>query len=71
MEYYIPKVGDVIKWLEWEYFVIESGDIQGVCCPVGENYYVRNFSWNAHGHNTSFVRLATKEELEKLGITIA
>ena len=59
---------DVVEFCDEHYFVIENNGSSGVVNPFGENYYVRFFQWQYQDSITKFVRKATQNELEKLGL---
>ena len=60
--------GDVIKWNNLFYHVIENNGNHGVVYPLREKFCVRNINWSFHGCEAEFVRKATKEELKMLGL---
>jgi hypothetical protein len=67
-EEYIPQPGDLFKWCAEEYWCIETGSHKGVVNPVEETYYTRGFIWNYGGEKPKFIRKATEQELESMGI---
>lgn len=67
-ENYVPQQGDLFEWLGEKYWCIESGSRSGVVNPVGQNYYLRDFYWEFDGNKTRFIRKATPQELERMGL---
>lgn len=66
---YIPQVGDMFEWCEEKYWCIETGKYSGVVNPINETYYLRGFSWCYENHKPKFIRQATENELDKLGLS--
>ncbi len=63
------KPGDVIRFCDENYYVIENHGSQGVVCPFGETHYIRGFQWEFGKSDCCvFVRKPKKEELERLGL---
>lgn len=65
---YIPERGDVFEWCDEKYFCIESTSFSGVVNLFGETFYQRGFIWNYGGEKPIFIRKATEEELQSLGM---
>ena len=63
---FIP--GDVIKFYDENYFVIENNGSTGIVCPIGETFYTNNFYWKLEDAICTFVRKPTLLELEQLGL---
>lgn len=66
MENYIPQAGDIIRWCDEEFIVIENNGNRGVVHPVGEIYQIGTFYWTYEGEKSEFVRKATEEELKAI-----
>jgi hypothetical protein len=67
-EDYTPQVGDLFEWNGEHFWCIEAGKVSGVVNPINETFYIRGFFWNYGGITSRFIRKATKEEIESLGL---